>query len=416
MKLLCLSNGHGEDAIALRILQELQRHPNCPELAALPLVGEGQVYTSHVIPVVGQVKAMPSGGFIYMDGRQFARDLQGGLAQLTWTQIQTVKAWARAGGTILAVGDIVPLLFAWWSGAPYAFVGTAKSEYYLRNEQGFLPRGSWFEQLESAWGSVYLPWERWLMSRPRCRFVFPRDTLTTEVLTQWSIPAFDVGNPMMDGLEPAGVNLKGQEEGLTFALLPGSRVPEAYENWETILEAVSGLLERSQPNQPLLESSQRPLQFLAAIAPTVDPAPLCELLEQHGWMLVPQSTLTFKQGNATLLLVLSAFNDCLHQSEMAIAMAGTATEQFVGLGKPAFILSGKGPQFTPTFAEAQTRLLGDSVIWVEHPSQVPQAVQALLQDPQRLQHVSENGQRRLGKSGASQRIAQLLLKEFSSLN
>ena len=97
-------------------------------------------------------------------------------------------------------------------------------------------------------------------------------------------------------------------------------------------------------------------------------------------------------------------------------MAGTATEQFVGLGKPAFILSGQGPQFTPTFAEAQTRLLGDSVIWVKHPNQLPKAVQALLQDSQRLQHISENGQRRLGKPGASQRIAQLLLEQFELLD
>lgn len=419
MKLLCLSNGHGEDVIALRIIQQLQKHPHCPQLAALPIVGEGHAYRSHGIPVMGQVKAMPSGGFIYMDGRQLARDLRGGLAQLTWTQLQTVRAWAREGGMILAVGDIVPLLFAWQSGATYAFVGTAKSEYYVRNEQGVLPRGSWFEQFESAWGSVYLPWERFLMSRPQCKAVFPRDTLTVEILSQWSIPAFDVGNPMMDGLEPVGINLGRQEGDLTFVLLPGSRVLEAYENWETILGAVSELLKSSgllkilRLGQPLLESTQTSLRFLGAIAPTVDTAPLCRTLERYGWISVPQSPLTFKQGSATLQLVLSAFNDCLHQADLAIAMAGTATEQFVGLGKPAFILSGKGPQFTSTFAEAQTRLLGDSVIWVKHPHQLPEAVQELLQDPQRLQSISKNGQRRLGKAGASERIAQLLLERLS---
>lgn len=420
-KLLCLSNGHGEDAIALRILQQLQQHPNCPELAALPIVGEGQTYIRQGIPVIGQVKAMPSGGFIYMDGRQFARDLQGGLVPLTWTQLRTVQAWAKNGGTILAVGDVVPLLFAWLSGAPYAFVGTAKSEYYLRDDQGLLGRESWIKQLESAWGSVYLPWERWLMSRPRCKFVFPRDTITTEILTRWSIPAIDVGNPMMDGLEPTGMNLRGEEE-LVFALLPGSRVPEAYENWEIILEAISKLLRRperleiSEPNSPLVESFQKSLRFLAAIAPTIDPKFLCDLLKRHGWTSVPQSPLTFKQGNATLLLVLAAFNDCLHQADLAIAMAGTATEQFVGLGKPAFILSGKGPQFTPAFAEAQTRLLGDSVIWVKSPHQLSQEIQALLHNSQRLQHIGENGQRRLGKPGASQRIAHLLLEQFNLLN
>jgi uncharacterized protein (TIGR03492 family) len=407
MKLLCLSNGHGEDAIALRILQQLQCQDKGSQFAALPIVGEGKAYTRHGIPVVGQVKSMPSGGFIYMDGRQFAKDLRGGLAQLTWAQLQTVKAWAQDGGVILAVGDIVPLLFAWWSGAPYAFVGTAKSEYYLRDEQGVLQRGTWFEQLESAWGSVYLPWERWLMSRPRCKAVFPRDTLTTESLKKWSIPALNLGNPMMDGLEPEGVAFestgsRGECSGLTVALLPGSRVPEAYGNWQMILESVAGLVE-DFPG----------LRLLGAIAPTVDLAPLCQGLERQGWVSNPQADLpTFMQGDATLFLIQSAFNDCLQQASVAIAMTGTGTEQFVGLGKPAFILPGQGPQFTPAFAEAQTRLLGVSVSLVEQPSQMAQHVRTLLNDPVQLQFISENGRRRLGQSGASQRIAQFLLSAF----
>lgn len=87
-RLLCLSNGHGEDIIAVRVLQALQAQVNPPQISALPLVGEGQAYHQAEIPLVGAVKAMPSGGFIYMDGRQLARDLQGGLAQLTWSQLR----------------------------------------------------------------------------------------------------------------------------------------------------------------------------------------------------------------------------------------------------------------------------------------------------------------------------------------
>jgi uncharacterized protein (TIGR03492 family) len=412
MELLCLSNGHGEDAIALRIIQQLQQQPNCPQISAFPLVGEGKAYSSQGIPIIGQVKAMPSGGFIYMDGRQLAGDLQGGLMQLTWAQLKTIRSWAKTGGAILAVGDVVPLLFAWWSGLPYAFVGTARSEYYLRNEDGLLPRG-WFKQLESAWGSVFSPLDRWLMSRPRCQAVFPRDTLTTEILSKWAIPVFDVGNPMMDGLEPAGI-LQPEASDLTWLLLPGSRAPEAYGNWDTMLKAIAELLKCAELSSPLESPSLTSWRFLAAIDPKLDLAPLCQLLEQHGWTKQPPD-LTFRHENATLLLVLSAFNDCLHQADMAIAMAGTATEQFVGLGKPAFILSGKGPQFTPAFAEAQTRLLGESVIWVKHPNQAPSAAQALLQDSQRLQRISENGRRRLGKPGASQRIASLLMKQWDLL-
>lgn len=420
MKLLCLSNGHGEDAIALRILLELQQHPSQPKLAALPIVGEGQIYTRHGIPLVGPSKQMPSGGFIYMDGRQFARDVKGGLLQLTLAQIRAVKAWTQEGGGVLAVGDIVPLLFAWWSGAPYTFVGTAKSEYYLRDEQGILPRRTWFERLESQWGSVYLPWERWLMSHHRCQAVFPRDSLTATILRQWSIPAFDLGNPMMDGLEPKGMNFRADIQAkfqptaeqteerseavkpLTFVLLPGSRTPEAYENWQIIAQAAAVLVATFK-GQPLL--------FLGAIAPSLDLSLLRQTLESQAWRCIASSSsdLKFSQRHATLFLTQSAFNDCLHQADMAIALAGTATEQFVGLGKPAIIIPGKGPQFTPAFAEAQTRLLGPSVIQVNRPEEVAGTVKSLLQDPDRLQLIHENGCRRMGAAGSAQRIANYLV-------
>ncbi|MBD3882003.1 hypothetical protein IFO70_09565 [Phormidium tenue FACHB-886] len=424
MRLLCLSNGHGEDAIALRILQALQLQEKQLELLALPIVGEGNAYTSHGIPIAGAAKQMPSGGFIYMDGRQLVRDLQQGLLQLTWLQLQTVREWAQQGGVILAVGDIVPLLFAWWSGAPYAFVGTAKSEYHLRDEQGALSRRSWFEQLESSLGSAYLPWERALMRHPRCKAVFPRDALTAARLRRWKIPALDLGNPMMDGLDPTGVNFGSAvgKPGLTLTLLPGSRAPEAYENWQTILQAAEALLSASLPQH---------LLFLAAIAPSLELTPLQQALEAAGWQgelssakiqpdslptfaaprgsssLSSGSSFSFRKATATLILT-SAFNDCLHQADLAIAMAGTATEQFVGLGKPAIILPGKGPQFTPSFAEAQSRLLGISVILVESPSQVIDVVSSLLQDTRRLQDIRENGQRRMGEAGAAARIAACL--------
>ncbi|HEY9646569.1 MAG TPA: lipid-A-disaccharide synthase-related protein [Chroococcidiopsis sp.] len=413
-KLLCLSNGHGEDAIALRILKELQQHPSHPKLAALPLVGEGHAFAYSGISLAGPVKQMPSGGFIYMDGRQFGRDLKSGLLQLTLAQLNTVKQWARSGGTILAVGDIVPLLFAWWSGAPYAFVGTAKSEYYLRDEVGLLPRPSWFDQLESWSGSVYLPWERWLMSRRRCKAVFPRDRLTTQFLNRWRIPAFDLGNPMMDGLAlPDGSTAYSPDAPdhiMTILLLPGSRAPEAYANWELILQAVQSVIESQRG---------RRLQLLTAIAPSLDTAPLIQAIAAYGWQADtpilstpdPAAALQFSQGRATLSLS-SDFVSGLHQSDFAIAMAGTATEQFVGLGKPAITIPGKGPQFTPAFAEAQTRLLGPSAIMVKQPAQVAAVIDALLQDPDRLHLISDNGQRRMGAPGAAQRIAHCLIEQL----
>lgn len=408
-RLLCLSNGHGEDEIAVRILRALQQQ--CPgvEVVALSIVGMGRAYTQQKIPVVGPVQVLPSGGFIYMDGRQLARDLQGGLLQLTAQQLQAIRAWAKQGGVVLAVGDMVPLLFAWLSGIPYAFVGTAKSEYYLRDESGSLLRHGW-QRWEGWSGSVYLPWERWLMGHRRCKAVFPRDRLTTEILKQWSLPAFDLGNPMMDDLEPPVANLfQGMSATLTILLLPGSRSPEAYANWQRITQALPGL---GQTFESIL--------FLGAIAPGLSLEPLTQTLLAQGWQRTASSpvidahaptALTFTQDQATLILIQQAFWECLHQADLAIAMAGTATEQFVGLGKPAILIPGEGPQFTARFAEAQTRLLGSSVTLVA-PPQVVNTVKALMGDRHHLNLIAENGQQRMGKPGAADRIAKYLLKAF----
>ncbi|MBW4579669.1 MAG: lipid-A-disaccharide synthase-related protein [Tildeniella nuda ZEHNDER 1965/U140] len=435
MRILCLSNGHGEDAIAIRILRELQQQPNPPELAALPIVGEGHAYTDSGIPLIGSVKTMPSGGFIYQDGRQLARDIRGGLLQLTLAQLRAIRTWATTAETqrrrdmtphsplptphslILAVGDIVPLFFARLSGLPYAFVGTAKSEYYLRDEGGWLPRKSWWDDRLERWtGCIYHPWERWLMSHPNCKAVFPRDTITAMSLKRRDISAFDVGNPMMDGLDwgeekDEGLGIKDRSQALAFslspssltiALLPGSRPPEAYANWETILQAVNGMIAQMP----------RPLTFLAAIAPGLESETLHKALMAYRWQQVTEGSYTVGLGDrkSTLVLAQKRFAECLHRADVAIAMAGTATEQFIGLGKPAIIMPGKGPQFTPAFAEAQTRLLGASVLLVKEPDRVAAVIQSLLQNPDALQTIAENGRRRMGTPGAAKRIAQCLME------
>ncbi|ABA21786.1 conserved hypothetical protein [Trichormus variabilis ATCC 29413] len=436
LQLLVLSNGHGEDVIAVRILQALLQQANPPDIYALPLVGEGRAYENLNIPLIGAVRTMPSGGFIYMDGRQLARDVRGGLVQLTWSQIQAVRRWVSSqkklgnNNAILAVGDIVPLLFAFISGANYAFVGTAKSEYYVRDEVGVLPRKSKAARWENFSGSIYHPWERWLMSRRRCRAVFPRDGLTTQTLKNWPIPAFDVGNPMMDGLEPkvspqlfymANARYQEMDRPLVITLLPGSRPPEAYQNWQVIMTGVSALMGSFQERDTFLPNSGSVI-FLGAIASGLDLNILAQTVQSQGWRphadlplpLQDSNALIFKQRNAYLILTQQSYNECLHWGDVAIAMAGTATEQFIGLGKPAIAIPGKGPQYNPGFAEAQSRLLGLSLILVEEAVQVAQVVRSLFTNPDSLHIIRENGVRRMGKPGAAKRIAECLLEKFGN--
>ena len=402
MKLLVLSNGHGEDIIAIRIIERLQQDISKLELAALPIVGQGYAYKNINIPLAGRVQQMPSGGFIYMGGKPLLQDLRGGLLQLTIEQLKLVRQWGKSGGAILAVGDIVPLLFAWLSKADYAFIGTAKSEYYLRDELDWLPQTSW---LEKQFNSVYLPWERWLMSHGRCQAVFPRDSLTTKILQQWSIPAYDLGNPMMDGIT---TKTTGRASGqLNILLLPGSRMPEALSNWQKILVAVWSVI---------TTLSQEQLQFSAAIAPGLDLKPFLVHAVTQGWCITdtqPQ-TITLSQKDCSLVLTQEHNREFFKQTDLAIAMAGTATEQFVGLGKPAVIFPGEGPQFTYGFAEAQSRLLGCSIIMVSSPDRAGNAIADVINDEQLLKQITLNGQRRMGEAGAADRIATCLRKTLLS--
>ena len=396
MKLLVLSNGHGEDRIAVRIIKQLQNIEPDLKLTALPIVGQGYAYRDFNIAIAGRVEQMPSGGFIYKGGNPLWQDLRGGLIQLTIEQIKLVRQWGQGDGAILAVGDIVPLLYAWLSKTNYAFVGTARSEYYLRDETGWLTQTS---QIERKIGSVYMPWERWLMSQNSCKAVFPRDSLTTKILSQWSIPAYDLGNPMMDEIKSDVEIIESKD--FNILLLAGSRMPEALRNWRQILNSTSNII-ADFPHQPL--------KFLAAIAPALNLQPFVKLAVGMGWEVITQHSqvCVLNKEGTSLTLDRTSYSQFLQQANIAIAMAGTATEEFVGLGKPAIIMPGEGPQFTYAFAEAQSRLLGCSIILVENPNQVSRAIGDVLNNPQRLEQIALNGKRRMGDSGAALRIAKCL--------
>ena len=390
----------GEDQIAVRIIKQLQIVTNI-ELVALPIVGQGYAYENNHIAIAGRVQQMPSGGFIYMGGNPLWQDVRGGLIQLTIEQIKLVRQWGKGGGAVLAVGDVVPLLYAWLSKTNYAFVGTARSEYYLRDDAGWLAQTS---KIERQIGSVYMPWERWLMSRNACKGVFPRDSLTTEILQQRSILAYDLGNPMMDEItSDAEFKESADLKNLNILLLAGSRMPEALRNWQQILVSISGTMEKIE---------QKQLKFFGAIAPSLDLKPFIAAAVTKGWCVATEesNSCTLTQENATLILSQSSYAQFLQQADIAIAMAGTATEEFVGLGKPAIIMPGEGPQFTYAFAEAQSRLLGCSIVMVENCDQVSQAITEVMNNPQQLQQIALNGKRRMGKTGAAKRIANCLVE------
>jgi uncharacterized protein (TIGR03492 family) len=111
------------------------------------------------------------------------------------------------------------------------------------------------------------------------------------------------------------------------------------------------------------------MQFWAALVPALMPQ-LDDIAARSGWkhrsgkLIFPAIKPSFSKHKLEQLEVIcsaDAFGDILQQSSLVIGMTGTAVEQAVGLGKPVNAVPGNGPAFTYRVAEAQNRLLGDSV-------------------------------------------------------
>jgi uncharacterized protein (TIGR03492 family) len=219
-------------------------------------------------------------------------------------------------------------------------------------------------------------------------------------LQQWPIPVVDGGNPMMDDLLPS-ITADFPPDCLTILLLPGSRFPESLHNWQKILAAVAAI-SQGFPDQKL--------EFLAAIAPSLPLESFTAALISQGWQ--PRSTNKFFCQEVFITISQTDYAEYLSRCHLAIAMAGTATEQFVGLGKPAITIAGSGPQFTPHFARLQQRLLGCSILLADSAESVPEKLEYLRQNPQQWTEIAANGHQRMGAAGASHRIAQWLLSNF----
>ena len=80
---LVLSNGHGEDLIALKILEYLHRLKPELRLVVLPLVGEGNAFKTAIserwLQKIGVSKHLPSGGFSNQSFKGLLADIHAGL-------------------------------------------------------------------------------------------------------------------------------------------------------------------------------------------------------------------------------------------------------------------------------------------------------------------------------------------------
>ena len=199
-------------------------------------------------------------------------------------------------------------------------------------------------------------------------------------------------------------------------------MPEALHNLGLMLQVVSRLPSALHGDQ----QQQGPqLRIQAALVSSLTAEAIEAMAAPLGWQLDPTRSL-LRRGPWQVELGWGQFAAILNRADLALASAGTASEQAVGLGKPVLQLCGRGPQFTLKFAEAQRRLLGPGVSCATGKpgsSAVLQATAdlaaqqlAALADPEagpRWRHqLAALGAERIGAAGGSAQIATAIMERI----
>jgi uncharacterized protein (TIGR03492 family) len=394
---LLLSNGHGEDLSGAKIAEALMARGIAVE--ALPLVGHGRPYRQAGVPVLGRTRECSTGGLGYTSLAGQLREIREG----QWTYLLGRLLWLarhrKRFERVVGVGDLLAVLGAWLGGPGAAVYLVAYSSHYE--------------------GQLRLPWPCGALLRSsRIIQIWSRDALTAHQLSaQLGKPVVFAGNPFLDGVIDAAhpsaqPPAQPTPQGQSLALLPGSRMPEALHNLGLMLQVVTRLPGQNLRIQAALVSS------LTAEAIEAMAAPL-------GWQLDPSRSL-LRRGAWQVELGWGQFAAILNRADLALASAGTASEQAVGLGKPVLQLCGRGPQFTAAFAEAQRRLLGPGVSCatgkpgsaavLQATAELAAQQLAALADPEagpRWRHqLAALGAERIGAPGGSVQIATAIMERI----
>jgi uncharacterized protein (TIGR03492 family) len=377
VRVLFVSNGHGEVAIADRIVSEL--NAIAPEIGCEHMALVGTVATSGAREV-GPRGEMPSGGLVAMlNFANLLRDVRAGLVGLTIAQRKFLTAARGRYAVAIAVGDTFALFMALQTRAPAIFVGTAKS----------------------ASIADYGPLERKLLQRARA--VFVRDEATASKLRSRGVEADAPGNVIVDlfattqSLPEAAV--AGFDE--IVALLPGSR-SHAYEDAVFLMSVASDV------------SLQRPgCGAILSLAPGIDPARMAEALRAAGFVIVDRGQeIPFeveREGRTVGRAWSGAVGAALHRAMLVLGQAGTANEAAAAGAVPVIAFDRGVDREHSWYRRRQKRLLGDAltVLHDDRPSAARYVI-ALLADPPRRAQLGAIGASRMGGPGGSRRIAECI--------
>jgi len=375
-RVLFVTNGHGEVAIAERIAGELRSFLADAQFDHLALVGN---QTGATLKDVGPRRSMPSGGLIAMgNARNLARDLRAGLLGLTWAQAKFLRKARGSYDAAVAVGDVYALAMTLLAKTPSVFVGSAKS-------------------VEVA---PYGPFEERVLMRARLRFV--RDRATALALRRHGVDA-DAANAIVDLFEsPNDSRIEPAVAGFVpaLALFPGSR-ESAYEDAGFLLE-VTRELAASRPE----------LGAVLSIAPGLEAARFAENARGAGWEVrpTPNPLVPFSlslRGREIVRSWQGPIGPLLARVALVFGQAGTANEAAAAAALPVVAFERERDRRDRWYRQRQRGLLGEALAVL--PGDLRDAVagaSAILDNPARRQRMGAIGRERMGDAGAARRIAE----------
>ena len=387
-RILLLSNGHGEDLSGSLLAKYFVKEGDV--VHALPIVGDGENYKKENIKIIGKTKKFRTGGIGYnsLKGRMF--EIFGGQLIYFFRKLYLSYALRNKYDFYLVIGDIVPIFFAWFAKKDFFTYLVAYSSHYE--------------------GKLKLPWPcKFFLLSKYAKKIYSRDFLTANDLTlQLRKKVIFFGNPFMDKFS----SFENKSKSLPFniGLFPGSRSPELLYNLQLILEVLESMSK--------LKYFQN-IAFNFAIVKALSLNKIIPIFNQRNWIYVEKKgksdVLEFKYGFISISLNWNLFEEILCKSNFVISMAGTASEQAIGLAKPVIQIEGKGPQFTKSFAEAQRRLLGKYVFCATNYSnkkdQINQTINLILKviyliklDKKFLSSCLDNSNQRIGESNSCIKI------------
>ena len=357
-KLLIISNGHGEDAIAAQIVGRL---PPGFAVEAYPTLGDGLAYRG-ICPIVGPRAQLPSEGWRNVK-HSVARDIGGGGFATIWPGLRFIRAARDAYDRVLVVGDMIGVYGCWVTGH--------RAITYI-------------DVYKSGFGRGYLAVDKLILKRA-AHTVFCRAARLAESLKAAGIDARAAGNVMMDTIPRIGLSLpRSRPLGLT--ILPGSR---AHATGNLVLQAaaLARLPAETLPDLFLVVASSVDIDQLAAAA-NLSRAPDGSGLGR------------LRGGSLDMRLVPgAALGDALDASDLVLSQAGTATVQAIGHGRPSVTFQSESDR--PSRFRDEGRLFGDGrYVVAAEPEAIAAALSELLTDSAERTRRSTIGRQRIGPPGA----------------